>query len=227
MVWAWGLFVVRLFCCGLPAPARRQFFAQRFVTVRHDSDSYLFLLSSFKLVSFSCPQTNQVLNDQKNPDRHAKNLKTGKEHTPDCKKTLVGSLLTRHRPARPHTTHRPPRPPPSAPPGPRTQLETEEPAPRLLPRGPRPGPGALPAPRNPEEKIQNRPRKNHGRKPPHALPPSTPAYGTPLRDSQEAGRPQACACIERIDTFNDKQSQIAERKTGDGRGPGDCSKEAA
>jgi hypothetical protein len=24
-----------------------------------------------------------------------------------------------------------------------------------------------------------------------------------------------------IDTFNDKQSQIAERKTGDGRGPGD------
>ena len=30
-----------------------------------------------------------------------------------------------------------------------------------------------------------------------------------------------------IDTFNDKQSQIAERKTGDGRGPGDCSKEAA
>ena len=30
-----------------------------------------------------------------------------------------------------------------------------------------------------------------------------------------------------IDTFNDKQSQIAQRKTGDGRGPGDCSKEAA
>jgi hypothetical protein len=29
------------------------------------------------------------------------------------------------------------------------------------------------------------------------------------------------------DTFNHKQSQIAERKTGDGRGPGDCSKEAA
>ena len=33
--------------------------------------------------------------------------------------------------------------------------------------------------------------------------------------------------ILEIDTFNDKQSQIAERKTGDGRGPGDCSKEAA
>jgi len=32
---------------------------------------------------------------------------------------------------------------------------------------------------------------------------------------------------ERNDTFHDKQSQIAERKTGDGRGPGDCSKEAA
>ena len=29
-----------------------------------------------------------------------------------------------------------------------------------------------------------------------------------------------------IDTFNDKQSQIAERKTGDGRGPGDHSSEA-
>ena len=28
------------------------------------------------------------------------------------------------------------------------------------------------------------------------------------------------------DTFNDKQSQIAERKTGDGRGPGDHSREA-
>ena len=28
------------------------------------------------------------------------------------------------------------------------------------------------------------------------------------------------------DTFNDKQSQIAERKTGGGRGPGDRSKEA-
>jgi hypothetical protein len=33
------------------------------------------------------------------------------------------------------------------------------------------------------------------------------------------------ACRE-IDTFNDKQSQIAERKTGDGRGPGDHSSEA-
>ena len=28
------------------------------------------------------------------------------------------------------------------------------------------------------------------------------------------------------DTFNDKQSQTAERKTGDGRGPGDHSSEA-
>jgi hypothetical protein len=31
---------------------------------------------------------------------------------------------------------------------------------------------------------------------------------------------------ERPDTFNDKQSQIAERKTGDGRGPGNHSREA-
>jgi hypothetical protein len=31
---------------------------------------------------------------------------------------------------------------------------------------------------------------------------------------------------ERIGTFNDKQSQITERKTGDGRGPGDHSSEA-
>jgi hypothetical protein len=31
---------------------------------------------------------------------------------------------------------------------------------------------------------------------------------------------------EETDTFNDKQSQIAERKTGGGRGPGDHSKEA-
>ena len=36
--------------------------------------------------------------------------------------------------------------------------------------------------------------------------------------------------LERVhletDTFNDKQSQTAERKTGDGRGPGDHSSEA-
>ena len=32
--------------------------------------------------------------------------------------------------------------------------------------------------------------------------------------------------IERIGTFNDKQSQSTERKTGDGRGPGDHSSEA-
>jgi len=31
---------------------------------------------------------------------------------------------------------------------------------------------------------------------------------------------------ERPDTFNDKQSQIAERKTGNGRGPGNHSREA-
>jgi hypothetical protein len=30
-----------------------------------------------------------------------------------------------------------------------------------------------------------------------------------------------------LDTFNDRQSQIAERKTGGGRGPGDRSREAA
>ena len=32
---SWDLFVMRLLCCGLPAPARRQFFALRFVTVCH------------------------------------------------------------------------------------------------------------------------------------------------------------------------------------------------
>ena len=32
--------------------------------------------------------------------------------------------------------------------------------------------------------------------------------------------------IRETDTFNDKQSQTAERKTGDGRGPGDHSSEA-
>ena len=35
VVWAWDLVVMRLLCCGLPAPARRQFFALRFVTVCH------------------------------------------------------------------------------------------------------------------------------------------------------------------------------------------------
>ena len=30
-----------------------------------------------------------------------------------------------------------------------------------------------------------------------------------------------------LDTFNDRHSQIAERKTGGGRGPGDRSREAA
>ena len=36
-----------------------------------------------------------------------------------------------------------------------------------------------------------------------------------------------CDAVHReTDTFNDKQSQIAERKTGDGRGPGDHSREA-
>ena len=35
VVWAWDLVVIRLLCCGLPAPARHQFFALRFVTVCH------------------------------------------------------------------------------------------------------------------------------------------------------------------------------------------------
>ena len=35
VVWAWDLVVIRLHCCGLPAPARRQFFALRFATVCH------------------------------------------------------------------------------------------------------------------------------------------------------------------------------------------------
>jgi len=34
------------------------------------------------------------------------------------------------------------------------------------------------------------------------------------------------SCNTTIDTFNDKQSQTAERKSGDGRGPGDHSSEA-
>ena len=33
VVWAWDLFVMRLPCCGLPAPARSLFFALRSVTV--------------------------------------------------------------------------------------------------------------------------------------------------------------------------------------------------
>ena len=64
----------------------------------------------------------------------------GEKHNPDREKTTAGSLLTRHRPARPHMTHRPPRPPPPAPPGPRTQPKTEEPAPRPRPGEPRPRP---------------------------------------------------------------------------------------
>ena len=35
VVWAWDLVIIRLHCCGLPAPARRQFFALRFATVCH------------------------------------------------------------------------------------------------------------------------------------------------------------------------------------------------
>ena len=43
VVWAWDLVVIWLLCCGLPAPARRQFFALRFVTVCHQT--YLSLIS--------------------------------------------------------------------------------------------------------------------------------------------------------------------------------------
>ena len=35
VVWAWDLVIIRLHCCGPPAPARRQFFALRFATVCH------------------------------------------------------------------------------------------------------------------------------------------------------------------------------------------------
>jgi hypothetical protein len=35
VVWAWDLVIIRLHCCGLPAPARRQLVALRFVTVCH------------------------------------------------------------------------------------------------------------------------------------------------------------------------------------------------
>jgi hypothetical protein len=34
-LWAWDLVIIRLHCCGPPAPARRQFFALRFATVCH------------------------------------------------------------------------------------------------------------------------------------------------------------------------------------------------
>ena len=69
---------------------------------------------------------------------------------------------------------------------------------------------------------------NHDQEPPQALskaaPEDTqPATGTasPLTTRGPGNK------VMTIDTFNDKQSQIAERNTGDGRGPGDCSKEAA
>jgi len=68
----------------------------------------------------------------------------GEKPQPRSRETTAGSLLTRHRPARPHPTHRPPRPPPPAPPGPRTQPKTEEPAPGPRPGEPRPRPGAPP-----------------------------------------------------------------------------------
>ena len=35
VVWAWDLFVTWRLCRGIPAPAGLQFFALRFVTVRH------------------------------------------------------------------------------------------------------------------------------------------------------------------------------------------------
>jgi hypothetical protein len=38
VVWAWDLSVLRLLCCGLPAPACLLFFALRFVTVCHSTD---------------------------------------------------------------------------------------------------------------------------------------------------------------------------------------------
>jgi hypothetical protein len=46
VVWAWDLVVIRLLCCGLPAPTRRQFFALRFLTV------WMFL--SYLRISQSC-----------------------------------------------------------------------------------------------------------------------------------------------------------------------------
>ena len=39
VVWAWDLVVIRLLCCGLPAPARRQFFALRFVIPDFETQS--------------------------------------------------------------------------------------------------------------------------------------------------------------------------------------------
>jgi hypothetical protein len=37
VVWTWDLFVMRLLCCGLPAPARRQFFALQVMTFCHEA----------------------------------------------------------------------------------------------------------------------------------------------------------------------------------------------
>ena len=50
VVWAWELFVMRLPCCGLPAPARRQFFALRSATVCHCT----YLFSRLCLIAALC-----------------------------------------------------------------------------------------------------------------------------------------------------------------------------
>ena len=54
------------------------------------------------------------------------------------------------------------------------------------------------------------------------MPPQLPLH--PIGDAHERMNP-FCRTRRETDTFNDRQSQIAERKTGGGRGPGDHSKE--
>jgi hypothetical protein len=71
---------------------------------------------------------DRVPNNRAKPDRHA-NTPRGEEHNPDREKNTAGSLLTRHRTARPHTTLHPPKLPPPAPLGRRTPSEAAEPAP--------------------------------------------------------------------------------------------------
>jgi hypothetical protein len=50
-----------------------------------------------------------------------------------------------------------------------------------------------------------------------------------IRDGALLGgvRLKACEVVERNDTFNDKQSQVAKQKTGDQQRPGERSKNSA
>jgi hypothetical protein len=63
--------------------------------------------------------------------------------------------------------------------------------------------------------------------PPPPPPPQLTPPPVPAADTTGAGPAHASIAAERLGTFNDKQSQSTERKTGDGRGPGDHSREAS